>query len=92
MGGRPLIFRPNQEPMTKLRREGLKKKNWRSGSPLISRSGLPPPFLLPYLKIQIRHWFVPLERSLSSLEWGLGPTVSSGSFPGRNGLWADLIV
>ena len=38
--------------------------------PLISGSGWPGP---PYLKVWIRHWFVPLEHSLSSL--GLGLTV-----------------
>ena len=43
-----------QEPMT--------------GTPLISGSVLPAP--PPYLKVWIRHWFVPLEHSLSSL--GLG--------------------
>ena len=70
-GGRPLIFRPNQEPMTKLRREGLKKKKLDIGQPPYLRVWIaapPPPLLLPYLKIRIRHWFVPLERSLSSLE------------------------
>ena len=84
---------PNREPITKLRCEGMKTKLGDRATPL--SQGLdyrPPPLLLPYLKIWIRHWFVPLERSLSSPELGLGPTVSSGSFRGRNGLWADLIV
>ena len=65
--------------MTNLWREGPKKEKLETGHP-------------PYLKVWIRHWFVPLEHSLSNPEWGQGPTISSGSFSGKNGLWADLIV
>ena len=69
-GPAPLISRPNQEPMTKLRRKKLKKKKLEIGQPPYLRVSItaPPLLLLPYLKIWIRHWFVPLERSLSSLE------------------------
>ena len=46
-GGAPLISRPNQEPMTKLRREGLKKKKLEIGQPPYLRvwiaAPLPPP-------------------------------------------------
>ena len=66
-GGRvPLFLNQTRNPWPNWGAKGW-KKNWRSGSPLISGSGWPGP---PYLKIRIRHWFVPLERSLSSL--GLG--------------------
>ena len=51
-GGPPsprLIFRPNQQPMTKLWREEPKKEKLETGHPR-------------YLKVWIRHWFVPLEQ------------------------------
>ena len=59
----PLIFRANWGP------KGLKKIFWDRAQPLALSQGLedrPPPIPTPpplYLKVQIRHWFGPPQRS-----------------------------
>ena len=58
--------------MTKLLREGPKKKTLETGHP-------------PYLKVWIRNWFVPLEHSLSSLGLGANHLDHPGAFLERMG-------